>query len=87
MTLVGILRRGFLRGGSRVHIAKAHLSSEQVRDLAWSSWRKLGKSLLRLPLDGAVRALSAACSASRMPWASCYAWAGMRYDYYLRRRG
>ncbi len=87
LTLIGILRRGFLRGGSRVHIAKAHLSSEQVRGLAWSSWRKLGKSLLRLPL-GWSRARLVGCLLSLShALGELYAWAGMRYDYYLRRRG
>jgi glycosyltransferase involved in cell wall biosynthesis len=86
LTLGGVLRRGFLRGGSRVHIARAHLSADQVRALAWSSWRKLIKSLLRLPLGwnrsrmvGSLLSLSHALG-------EIYAWAGMRYDYYLRRR-
>ena len=86
LTLGGVLRRGFLRGGSRVHIARAHLSAEQVRALAWSSWRKLAKSLLRLPLGwnrsrmvGSLLSLSHALG-------EIYAWAGLRYDYYLRRR-
>lgn len=86
LTLGGVLRRGFLRGGSRVHIAKAHLSSDQVRALAWSSWRKLGKSCVRLlfgwnrtRLVGGLLTLSHALG-------EIHAWAGMRYDYYLRRR-
>ena len=86
LTLGGVLRRGFLRGGSRVHIARAHLSTEQVQALAWSSWRKLAKSLLRLPfgwnrskLVGSLLSLSHALG-------EIYAWGGMRYDYYLRRR-
>ena len=86
LTLGGVLRRGFLRGGSRVHIARAHLSTEQVQALAWSSWRKLAKSQLRLPfgwnrskLVGSLLSLSHALG-------EIYAWAGMRYDYYLRRR-
>lgn len=87
MTLGGILRRGFLRGGSRVHIAKAHLSTEQVRGLAWSSWRKLGKSLLRLPLGWSRPRLVGSLLSLSHALGEIYAWAGMRYDYYLRRRG
>jgi GT2 family glycosyltransferase len=87
MTLLGILRRGFLRGGSRVHIAKAHLSAEQVRSLAWSSWRKLGKSLLRLPLGWTRPRLVGCLLSLSHALGELYAWAGMRYDYYLRRRG
>ena len=50
LTLRGILRRGFLLGGARVHLARAHLPAPQTKGLAWSSWRKLAKSLLQLPL-------------------------------------
>ena len=87
MTVGGILRRGFLRGGSRVHIAKAHLTAEQVRGLAWSSWRKLGKSLLRLPLGWSRSRLVGSLLSLSHALGEIYAWAGMRYDYYLRRRG
>lgn len=87
MTLSGVLRRGFLRGGSRVHIAKAHLTAEQVRALAWSSWRKLGKSLLRLPLGWSRPRLVGSLLSVSHALGEIYAWAGMRYDYYLRRRG
>jgi succinoglycan biosynthesis protein ExoM len=87
MTLSGILRRGFLRGGSRVHIARAHLTAEQVRRLAWSSWRKLGKSLLRLPLGWSRTRLVGSLLSLSHALGEIYAWAGMRYDYYLRRRG
>jgi GT2 family glycosyltransferase len=88
LTLRGILQRGFQRGGSRVHIAKAHLPDEQVRGLVWASWRKLGKALLRLPLAGLGRSrfvgslLTLAHSLGEI-----YAWTGMRYSFYLRRRG
>ena len=50
LTLRGILRRGFLLGGARVHLARAHLPAPQTKGLVWSSWRKLAKSLLQLPL-------------------------------------
>jgi succinoglycan biosynthesis protein ExoM len=87
MTLGGVLRRGFLRGGSRVHIARAHLTAEQVRGLAWSSWRKLAKSLLRLPLGWSRSRLVGSLLSLSHALGEIYAWAGMRYDYYLRRRG
>jgi succinoglycan biosynthesis protein ExoM len=87
MTLSGVLRRGFLRGGSRVHIARAHLTNEQVRDLAWSSWRKLVKSLVRLPLGWNRSRLVGSLLSLSHALGEIYAWAGMRYDYYLRRRG
>jgi glycosyltransferase involved in cell wall biosynthesis len=87
LTLVEVLRRGFLRGGSRVHIARAHLPAEQVRGLAWSSWRKLAKALLRLPLAGSGRdRLVAALLTLAHSMGEIYAWAGLRYAYYLRRR-
>lgn len=86
LTLGGVLRRGFLRGGSRVHIARAHLSSEQVRALAWSSWRKLAKSLLRLPFGWTRSRLVGSLLSLSHALGEIYAWTGMRYDYYLRRR-
>jgi glycosyltransferase involved in cell wall biosynthesis len=88
LTLRGILRRGFQRGGSRVHIARAHLPAEQVRQLVWASWRKLAKALLRLPLVGWRKSrLVASLLTLAHSLGEIYAWAGMRYSFYLRRRG
>ena len=85
LTLREVLRRGFLRGGSRVHIARAHLCEDQLRGLAWSSWRKLLKATVRLPLAGWRRERWVA---SLLPvvhaMGEIYAWAGQRYPYYLR---
>jgi glycosyltransferase involved in cell wall biosynthesis len=88
LTLREVLRRGFLRGGSRVHIARAHLPAEQVRGLAWASWRKLGKALVRLPLAGwgGERVVASLLSLAHS-MGEIYSWAGLRYAYYLRRRG
>jgi succinoglycan biosynthesis protein ExoM len=87
MTVGGILRRGFQRAGSRVMLARAHLPREQVRRLAWGSWGKLGKALLLLPLvwnrSRLVRSLLGVTAAL----GELYAWSGLRYDFYLRRRG
>ncbi|MEK0085641.1 glycosyltransferase family 2 protein [Benzoatithermus flavus] len=86
LTLRGILRRGFQRGGSRVHIARAHLPAEQVRGLVWASWRKLGKALLRLTLTGWRRSrLVGSLLALAHSLGEIYAWTGMRYSFYLRR--
>ncbi len=88
LTLGEVLRRGFLRGGSRVHMARAHLPADQVRGLAWASWRKLGKALLRLPLTGWGRErLVASLVSLAHSMGEIYAWTGLRYAYYLRRRG
>ena len=88
LTLGEVLRRGFLRGGSRVHIARAHLPAEQVRGLAWASWRKLAKALVRLPLAawGRDRLVASLLNLAHS-MGEIYAWAGLRYAYYLRRRG
>ena len=88
LTLGEVLRRGFLRGGSRVHIARAHLPAEQVRGLAWASWRKLAKALVRLPLTawGRDRLVASLLSLAHS-MGEIYAWTGLRYAYYLRRRG
>jgi succinoglycan biosynthesis protein ExoM len=87
LTLAYVLRRGFLLGGSRVHIAREHLPAEQVRGLVWASWRKLGKALLCLPSGslGGGRAVQALLRLSQSLGEIC-AWAGLRYAYYLRRR-
>jgi glycosyltransferase involved in cell wall biosynthesis len=87
MTLSGVLRRGFQRGGSRIHIARAHLPDEQMRGLIWASWRKLGKALVRLPLSGWERnRLVGSLLALAHSLGEIYAWTGLRYGYYLRRR-
>lgn len=85
MTLMGVLQRGFLRGGSRVHLARAHLPSEQVRALARSSWRKLGKSLLRLLMGWNRTRLVGGLVSLSNALGELHAWAGMRYGYYRRR--
>ena len=87
LNLRGVLRRGFLLGGSRVHLACAHLPAAQVRRLLWSSWRKLGKALLQLPLAATGRARRVGpLLATAQALGEIYAWTGMRYAYYLRRR-
>lgn len=85
MTLLGVLQRGFLRGGSRVHLARAHLPNEQVRALARSSWRKLGKSLLRLLMGWNRTRLVGGLVSLSNALGELHAWAGMRYGYYRRR--
>lgn len=89
LTLREVLRRGFLRGGSRVHIARAHLPAAEVRGLVWSSGRKLLKALVRLPLrgGGGRDRLVAGLLAVAQSLGEVYAWTGQRYAYYLRRRG
>lgn len=88
LTLRGILRRGFVLGGARVHLARAHQPAAQTRRLVWSSWRKLGKSLLQLPLAIAGRGgLVDPMLATAQALGEIYAWTGQRYTYYLRRRG
>jgi succinoglycan biosynthesis protein ExoM len=87
MTVRGILRRGFLRGGSRVHIARAHLPRERVQRLAWASWGKLAASLVMLPVAWSRTRLVARLLTLSHALGEVYAWGGMRYDYYLRRRG
>ena len=87
MTLSGVLRRGFQRGGSRIHIARAHLPDEQMRGLIWASWRKLAKALFRLPLSWWGRnRLVGSLLALAHSLGEIYAWTGLRYGYYLRRR-
>lgn len=88
LTLREVLRRGFLRGGSRVHIARAHLPADQVRGLVWASWRKLGKAVVRLPMAsrGGDRLVASLLSLAHS-MGEIYAWTGQRYAYYLRRRG
>jgi succinoglycan biosynthesis protein ExoM len=88
LTLADVLRRGFQRGGTRVHIAREHLPPAQVRRLALASWRKFGKALLCLPLCGLRRgpAIPTLVRLSGSLGEIC-AWAGLRYPYYLRRRG
>ena len=85
MTLAGVLQRGFLRGGSRVRLARAHLPHEQVRALARSSWRKLGKSLLRLLVGWNRKRLVGGLVSLSNALGELHAWAGMRYGYYRRR--
>jgi succinoglycan biosynthesis protein ExoM len=88
LTLAGVLRRGFVHGGSRIHLARAHLPSEQLSGLVWSSWRKLGKSLLGLPLVAAGRGrLADALLATTQAMGELHAWAGLRRHSYLGRRG
>lgn len=88
LTLRGILRRGFVLGGARVHLARAHQPATQTRRLVWSSWRKLGKSLLQLPLAITSRSrLVDPMLATAQALGEIYAWTGQRYTYYLRRRG
>ncbi|MFL5333077.1 MAG: glycosyltransferase family 2 protein [Geminicoccaceae bacterium] len=87
MTVGGTLRRGFQRAGSRVMLARAHLPQEQVRRLAWSSWGKLGKALLLLPLVWNRSRLVHGLLGVTAALGEVYAWSGLRYDFYLRRRG
>ena len=88
LTLRGILRRGFLLGGARVHLARAHLPAPQTKGLVWSSWRKLAKSLLQLPLaaTGGSRLVGPMLGTAQA-LGELYAWTGLRYTYYLRHRG
>ena len=87
LTISGILRRGFQRAGSRVMLARAHLPREQVRRLAWNSWGKLGKALLELPLVWSRARLVSRLLGVTAALGEVYAWSGLRYDFYLRRRG
>lgn len=87
LTIGGILRRGFQRAGSRVMLARAHLPREQVRRLAWNSWGKLGKALLELPLVWSRPRLVSRLLGVTAALGEVYAWSGLRYDFYLRRRG
>jgi glycosyltransferase involved in cell wall biosynthesis len=88
MTLRGVLRRGFLLGGSRARLARAHLPAAQARGLARASWRKLGKAVLGLPAAGWRRAPAAdALVKLAGSLGEIHAWAGLRYGYYQRRRG
>jgi hypothetical protein len=86
MTLGGILRRGFRLGGSKVHLARTHLPAPQLHGLARSSWRKLGKSMLRLPLGWSRPSLIGRLVAVAHALGEVRAWSGLRYDYYERRR-
>jgi succinoglycan biosynthesis protein ExoM len=88
MTLRGVLRRGFLLGGSRAHLARAHLPAAQARGLARASWRKLGKAVIGLPAAGwgGARAADALVRLAGS-LGEIHAWAGLRYGYYRRRRG
>ncbi len=88
MTLRGVLRRGFRLGGSRAHLARAHLPAAQARSLARASWRKLGKSVLGLPAAGWGRARAAdALVKLAGSLGEIHGWAGLRYGYYRRPRG
>ena len=88
LTLRGVLRRGFVLAGARIHLARAHLPAEQLGGLARSSWRKLGKSVLGLPrAAGGRRRLVEALLAVTQATGEIHAWAGGRQHYYLRRRG
>ena len=87
MTIGGIVRRGFQRATSRVMLARAHLPREQVRRLAWNSWGKLGKALLLLPLIWNRSRFVHSLLGFTGALGEVYAWSGLRYDFYLRRRG
>ena len=88
LTMRGVLRRGFVLAGSRVQLARAHLPAEQLGALARSSWRKLGKSILGLPLAARGRRhLIDALLATSQALGELHAWGGGRRHYYLRRRG
>ena len=83
-----MLRRGFLLRRRPSASGPRPPAGDQVAGLAWSSWRKLGKSLLQLPLAGTGRALvGGPCSTRHTRWARSTPGPDMRYDYYLRRRG
>ncbi len=74
-----------------VRVLNARLGGKSavfLRGLAWASWRKLGKALLRLPLTGWGRErLVASLVSLAHSMGEIYAWTGLRYAYYLRRRG
>ena len=86
MTIGGIVRRGFQRATSRVMLARAHLPREQVRRLAWNSWGKLGKALLLLPLIWNRSRFVHSLLGFTGALGEVYAWSGLRYDFYVRRR-
>lgn len=86
MTVGGMLRRGFKLGGSKVHVARAHLPTEAQRGLALSSWRKLAKAIVRLPFVWSRPLLVGRLVAVAHALGEVRAWAGLRYGYYERRR-
>jgi hypothetical protein len=86
MTVGGVLRRGFRLGGSKVMIARAHLPAGQLPGLARSSWRKLAKAVLRLPLGWSRPRMVGRLVAVAHALGEVRAWSGLRYDYYERRR-
>jgi glycosyltransferase involved in cell wall biosynthesis len=86
MTMAGMLRRGFKLGGSKVHVARAHLPTAEQRGLALSSWRKLAKAIVRLPLVWNRPLLVGRLVAIAHALGEVRAWSGLRYGYYERRR-
>ena len=87
LTIRGMLRRGFLAGGARAQLARAHLPTAEVRALARSSARKLAKSLLRLPLSRGRSDLVDRLVVLAQAAGELHAWTGQRSSYYLRRSG
>ena len=83
LTLGGVLRRAFMHGGSRIHVARAHLAPDELRRLARSSWRKLAKAALILPASP-LRAEGATPALIRVArgLGEVYAWRGRRCAYY-----
>jgi succinoglycan biosynthesis protein ExoM len=83
LTLGGVLRRAFMHGGSRIHVARAHLTPDELRRLARSSWRKLAKAALTLPA-APLRAEGATPALIRVArgLGELYAWRGRSCAYY-----
>lgn len=88
LTLGGVLRRAFMHGGSRVHVARAHLPPDELRRLSRASWRKLAKAALTLPA-APLRAEGTAPALIRVArgLGEIYAWRGRRCGYYAPGHG